>query len=136
MNADLIGRKRAQNSQSRRTVSHLLPFSFSHLLLFLVFAQLSTFNPQLSAAATFTNNITITETNTTYEGQDIVISVKGALLTVDTDSGWRLNQVVPRALRIEYLGVVYHVMNRGDHREPIFRDVADHQEVDLNLCQK
>ena len=32
---------------------------------------------------------------------------------------------MPRPLRIEYEGAVYHVMNRGDRREPIFRDDAD-----------
>jgi len=32
---------------------------------------------------------------------------------------------VPRALRIEYEGAIYHVLNRGDRREPIFRDDAD-----------
>jgi REP element-mobilizing transposase RayT len=28
-------------------------------------------------------------------------------------------------LRIEFEGAIYHVMNRGDRREPIFRDDAD-----------
>jgi len=32
---------------------------------------------------------------------------------------------MPRQLRREYAGAVYHVMNRGDRREPIFRDGAD-----------
>lgn len=32
---------------------------------------------------------------------------------------------MPRALRIEYEGAFYHVLNRGDRREPIFRDDAD-----------
>ena len=32
---------------------------------------------------------------------------------------------MPRKLRIEYEGAIYHVMNRGDRREPIFRDDAD-----------
>ena len=32
---------------------------------------------------------------------------------------------MPRQLRIEYPGALYHVMNRGDHREPIFGDDAD-----------
>lgn len=27
-----------------------------------------------------------------------------------------------RNLRLEYPGAIYHVMNRGDHREPIFRN--------------
>ena len=32
---------------------------------------------------------------------------------------------MPRALRMEYEGAIYHVLNRGDRREPIFRDDAD-----------
>ena len=32
---------------------------------------------------------------------------------------------MPRPLRVEYEGAVYHVMNRGDRREPIFRDDTD-----------
>ena len=30
-----------------------------------------------------------------------------------------------RKLRVQYPGSVYHLMNRGDRREPIFRDDAD-----------
>jgi REP element-mobilizing transposase RayT len=30
-----------------------------------------------------------------------------------------------RKLRVEYPGAIYHVLNRGDRREPIFRDDAD-----------
>ncbi len=30
-----------------------------------------------------------------------------------------------RKLRIEYPGAIYHVMNRGDRREPIFQDDFD-----------
>ena len=30
-----------------------------------------------------------------------------------------------RKLRVEYPGAIYHVMNRGDRREPIFRDDSD-----------
>src|SRR6267142_4422518 len=32
-----------------------------------------------------------------------------------------------RKLRVEYPGAIYHVMNRGDRREPIFKDDADHR---------
>ena len=32
-----------------------------------------------------------------------------------------------RKLRIQYRGAIYHVMNRGDRREPIFKDDADHR---------
>ncbi len=32
---------------------------------------------------------------------------------------------MPRPLRIEFEGAIYHLLNRGDRREPIFRDDAD-----------
>ncbi len=32
-----------------------------------------------------------------------------------------------RKLRIQYPGAIYHVMNRGDRRDPIFKDEADHE---------
>jgi len=32
---------------------------------------------------------------------------------------------VARKLRVEYPGVIYRVMNRGDRCEPIFKDEAD-----------
>src|SRR6266496_5497467 len=32
-----------------------------------------------------------------------------------------------RKLRVEYPGAIYHVMNRGDRREAMFRDEADRQ---------
>ena len=31
----------------------------------------------------------------------------------------------PRPLRIKFPGVIYHLINRGDRREPIFRDDLD-----------
>lgn len=34
---------------------------------------------------------------------------------------------MPRQLRIEYPGAIYHVMNRGDRREAIFLDDMDHR---------
>ena len=33
--------------------------------------------------------------------------------------------MVPRKLRMQYPGAIYHVMNRGDHREEIFRGEQD-----------
>jgi len=33
--------------------------------------------------------------------------------------------VMARKLRVEYSGAIYHVMSRGDRREPIFTDDAD-----------
>ena len=32
-----------------------------------------------------------------------------------------------RKLRVEYPGAIYHVMNGGDRREPIFKDDVDRQ---------
>ena len=34
---------------------------------------------------------------------------------------------MPRMPRIEYAGALYHIMNRGDRREPIFLDDTDRQ---------
>ncbi len=36
---------------------------------------------------------------------------------------------MPRKLRMEYPGAIYHVMNRGDHREEIFRDDEDRKRI-------
>ena len=33
-----------------------------------------------------------------------------------------LTITMPRPLRIQFPGAIYHLMNRGDRREPIFRD--------------
>ncbi|HYG36702.1 MAG TPA: transposase [Clostridia bacterium] len=46
---------------------------------------------------------------------------------------------MPRNLRIEYAGAMYHVINRGDQREPIFRDDSDRHKFLETLgeaCQK
>ena len=34
---------------------------------------------------------------------------------------------MPRQLRLEYAGAIYHVMNRGDRREVIVRDWRDRE---------
>ena len=34
---------------------------------------------------------------------------------------------MPRKLRGEYPGAIYHVLNRGDRREPSFNDAPDRQ---------
>jgi hypothetical protein len=44
-----------------------------------------------------------------------------------------------RKLRIEYPGAMYHVMNRGDQREDIFKDDEDRQRLLRTLteaCEK
>jgi REP element-mobilizing transposase RayT len=40
-----------------------------------------------------------------------------------------------RKLRVQYPGAIYHVMNRGDRREPIFKDDADRQRFLETLGQ-
>ncbi len=35
---------------------------------------------------------------------------------------------MPRKLRVEFPGAVYHVMSRGDRREAIFLDDVDRQD--------
>jgi putative transposase len=42
---------------------------------------------------------------------------------------------MPRALRIEYPGAIYHVMNRGDRREPIFREGGDQTSFLTTLAE-
>ena len=43
--------------------------------------------------------------------------------------------VAARKLRVEYSGAIYHGMNRGDRREPIFRDDADRQRFVETLAE-
>ena len=47
------------------------------------------------------------------------------LLTISPVS--RTLWAMARKLRVKYPGAIYHVMNRGDRREPIFRDEADYR---------
>ena len=35
---------------------------------------------------------------------------------------------MPRQMRIEYAGAIYHVMSRGDQREPIFLDGGERHD--------
>ena len=47
--------------------------------------------------------------------------------------------LMPRKPRIQYPGAIYHLMNRGDRREPIFKDDQDHRRLLETLgqtCQK
>jgi hypothetical protein len=36
---------------------------------------------------------------------------------------------MPRAMRVEYPGAIYHVMDRGDRREDIFINDVDRQDL-------
>ena len=40
-----------------------------------------------------------------------------------------------RKLRVEYPGAIYHVMNRGDRREAIFKDDADRKRFLETLAE-
>ena len=40
-----------------------------------------------------------------------------------------------RKLRVEYPGAIYHLMNRGDRREPIFKDDQDRQQFIATLAE-
>jgi hypothetical protein len=53
--------------------------------------------------------------------------VRLSVLTIDIFDGMRQPAAMPRKLRIQYPGALYHVMNRGDRRENIFRDDADRE---------
>jgi len=46
---------------------------------------------------------------------------------------------MPRQLRVQYPGAIYHVMSRGNRREKIFLDDVDRQDFIKTLaeaCQK
>ena len=46
---------------------------------------------------------------------------------------------MPRPLRVQFAGAIYHLMSRGDRREPIFRDDSDHRcflETLGEACEK
>ena len=42
---------------------------------------------------------------------------------------------VPRSVRLEYAGALYHVMGRGDRREAIFSDDGDREMFPTTLAQ-
>jgi putative transposase len=62
-----------------------------------------------------------------------------SLLTIDTLAAHDYLRVVARRLRIQFPGAMYHVMNRGDQREAIFKDDEDRQQFLATLgeaCEK
>jgi REP element-mobilizing transposase RayT len=54
---------------------------------------------------------------------------------VDESSRLRNLARMARQLRVEDPGAIYHVMNRGDRREPVFKDDLDRQRFLLTLGQ-
>src|SRR5256714_4262801 len=60
------------------------------------------------------------------KNQSALLLQKWSFITIDSHvalcfSCWNM----PRKLRVQYPGAIYHVMNRGDRREPIFVDDQD-----------
>lgn len=58
---------------------------------------------------------------------------------VDGRVGKSDKQNMPRKLRVQYSGAIYHAMSRGDRREDIFLDDVDRQDFLKTLaeaCQK
>src|SRR2546425_12668152 len=65
--------------------------------------------------------------------------VQVSVLTIDTSRPRWSPLRVPRKLRIQYPGAIYHVMNRGDQREEIARDDQDRERFLSTLgeaCRK
>jgi len=61
--------------------------------------------------------------------------VKGSSqLTLARRAG-ELAGIMPRPLRVQFPGAIYHLMNRGDRREPIFKDDLDRQRFLATLSQ-
>ena len=72
-------------------------------------------------------------------GLEQVLSKRVSVLTIDTFVSPVRSFRVPRKLRIEYPGAIYHVMNRGDQHEDIFMDDEDRRKFLSTLdeaCQK
>ena len=64
---------------------------------------------------------------------------KGSVKTIDTKLHLRIPSPMPRKLRVQYPGAIYHLINRGDRREPIFKDDLDRRrflEALGQTCQK
>ena len=58
----------------------------------------------------------------------MLANVQVSVLTIDTSGACCERLAMSRKLRMEYPGAMYHVMNRGDQREEIFRDDEDRQQ--------
>ena len=56
-------------------------------------------------------------------------------LALDDWHGSRQARPMPRTMRVEYPGAIYHVMDRGDRREDIFLDDVDRLEFLKTLAE-
>ena len=52
---------------------------------------------------------------------------EGSVLDIDNRGGAGHSAAIARKLRVGYPGAIYHVMNCGDRREPIFKVDVDRQ---------
>jgi len=59
--------------------------------------------------------------------------INGSIPDIDNHAGIDEFDFVARNLRVEYPGAIYHVMNRDDRREPIFRDKEDRRQFIATL---
>ncbi len=60
-------------------------------------------------------------------------------IVIDGIGAFKQSVGVPRAIRIQYAGAIYHMMSRGDRRENIYHDDVDRQDFVKTLaetCQK
>jgi hypothetical protein len=65
-----------------------------------------------------------------------VVHLKGMVHSIDK-FGSTLNPAsMARKLRVQYPGAIYHLMNRGDHREDIFLDNKDRELFLETLAQE
>ena len=58
-----------------------------------------------------------------------------SVLTIDTKSHVCQYRDMPRQLRLQYSGAIYHVMSRGNRRGDIFVDDADRQRFLSTLAE-
>jgi len=68
-----------------------------------------------------------------FVNQRVILATRYLILP-----GWGgvgLRERIPRQLRIEYERAIYHVMSRGDLREPIFEDDKDRETLLKTLAQ-
>ena len=59
----------------------------------------------------------------------------GSVITIDTDASSGTSCSMPRKLRLQYPGAIYHLMSRGDRRENIFEDDEDRHRVLKTLAE-
>ncbi len=55
------------------------------------------------------------------------LTEQGSVQTVDMQSDRAHTRAVPRKLRLEFAGAIYHVTNRGDRRDRVFKEDQDRQ---------